>query len=116
MNERIASLTATHQTVYALPQPSAEGWLQADLSALRRGVSEALGTPIRLPQNAGGYPRDEGAAKDRLRALLTHQGLPVLRDGLEYGPFVMQYVDYDAHPSLAVFVGELRTLLRVGDG
>jgi hypothetical protein len=100
------------RTIFSIPEPSAEGWLQADLAALKRGVSEALQTLIHLPADAGPYPRDEKNAKQRVRSLLRSAGVPVLRDGLEYGPSVMQYVAYDAHPSLQRFVRDLRALIE----
>jgi hypothetical protein len=112
MRERLQDLPAIGLALFAVPQPSAEGWLQADLGALRRGIAEALGREFHLPARAGRYPRDERRAKARLRELLQVAGVPTLRGGLEYGPFVMRQVSYDAHPSLARFVDELRPRLQ----
>jgi hypothetical protein len=112
MSHSLRAKVDLHGSVYALPQPSAEGWLQADLASLKHGIEEALGANIRLPQGVGPYPRDEKAAKERLRSLLSRAEVPMLRDGLEYAAFVMARMPFDAHPSLALFVRELRVALQ----
>jgi hypothetical protein len=98
--------------VFALAQPGAEGWLQADLSAFKEGLEEALGKGIALPASPGGYPRSEAGAKDRLAKLVAASGVAALNRGLEYGPHVMMRVPLDAHASLDRFVTALRRCLR----
>lgn len=104
----IADLVSSDRIVYALPQPSAEGWMQADLGALKRGIQEVLETVVPLPPETGSYPKAESRAKERLASILSRAGIPMLRGGLEYGPAVMAHADFTAHPSLEEFVQELR--------
>lgn len=112
MRERVGKRLGPLPVIFALPQPCAEGWLIADLGALKRGVAEQLGEAVALPARAGRYPRGEQAAKDRLRSLLRQADVPFLSGGLEYGHAVMHHVRYEAHPSLKRFVAQLRQLLH----
>lgn len=113
MAEHVEAFVHADRVVYALPKPCAEGWLQADLRALKTGVQDALEMNVSLPGDAGPYPEHERAAKDRLGALLSRSGVPTLRGGLELGPAVMAHVDLlGCHSSLSDFVHELQRWLR----
>ena len=98
--------------ILALPAPCAEGWLQADLGALKRGIADVLGRSVSMPASVGKYPRGEQQAKQRLRSLLEQSAVPTLRGGLEYGPPVAGHMDFSAHSSLRDFVRDLRRALR----
>jgi hypothetical protein len=108
MRKRLGTTIADLRRVFAVPEPSAEGWLQADPAALKAGIAEALKTKVTLAHEIGAYPKDEAHAKARLRDLLRGANLPSLRDGLEYGPSVMRYTRYESHPSLQRFVNAFR--------
>ena len=110
--ERIGADIGPRPVAFALPQPCAEGWVLADLSALKRGVAERLGEQVILPGSPGRYPRAEQRAKDRLRSVLREANVPFLSGGLEYGSAIMRHVRYDAHPSIRRFVAQCRQLLR----
>ena len=96
----------------ALAAPCAEGWIQADLAALKAGVAEELDDVVSLPGDAGAYPGAEQQAKDRLRTILERADVPALRGGLEYGPAVMRHVALDSEPSLAEFAKAFRHRLQ----
>jgi len=110
--KRVLPLRLRDRCILALPAPCAEGWLQADAAALKRGISDVLGRPVSLPAEVGRYPRGEQQAKERLRSLLERSSVPTLRGGLEYGPAIARHVDLSAHTSLREFVRDLRRRLR----
>lgn len=111
MRERVEGAIEPFRVVYALPKPCAEGWLQADLHALKEGVESELEATITLPEDTGGYPGDERDAKERLASILDRSGVPTLRGGLEYGPAVMERVRFSSDASLEEFHQELRRWL-----
>lgn len=108
----VGGFVSPEQVVYALPQPSAEGWMQADLGALKRGIHEALGIAVTLPATTPPYPKKEEEAKRSLASILNHARIPMLRGGVEHGPAVMAHVDLAAHSSMEGFVRDLRHWLR----
>jgi hypothetical protein len=110
---RIERIVDTRRVIFALPKPCAEGWLQADLQALKRGVEEELDEPITLPEDTGSYPTDEEQAKDRLAGILSRSDIQPLRHGLEFGPAIMRHVDPSAHSSLEELDRELRRWLSL---
>ncbi|MGH7295636.1 MAG: hypothetical protein ACRELB_11910 [Polyangiaceae bacterium] len=113
MRKKLGGLVDDPSIVFAIAQPSAEAWLQADLSALKAGVATVTEATVNLPKKTRKYPRDEEGAKRGLRELLASAGVRTLQDGLEFGPAIMECVDVDAHPSIRRFVDELRgALLR----
>lgn len=115
MADRLGRLLQGKDTLYAIAKPSAEGWIQADLAALKEGVAEALETDLTFPPHIPPYPEDdEKQAKQRLGSILGEAGVPTLRQGLEYGPDVMKHVRFETEASMATFVGDLRRYLKTG--
>jgi len=96
----------------AVPEPCCEGWLQADLAALKGGIADELGDAVTLPSDTGAYPAGEQAAKDRLRKLLEMADVPCLRGGLEFGPAVMRRAKLTIDRSLERFTSDLRHVLN----
>lgn len=108
---RLKQTVDRDRLVFALPRPCAEGWLQADLQALKQGVEDELGETITLPEDTGGYPVEEEQAKRRLAAILDRSDVPMLRHGLEYGPAIMRRVRTSTERSLEEFDRNLRRWL-----
>lgn len=111
MLARVEQTTDPSRVVFALPKPCAEGWLQADLRALKQGVEDEIEEPITLPEDTGAYPGDENEAKRRLASILDRADVPMLRRGLEYGPAIMRRVEVSREASLERFDRELRRWL-----
>jgi hypothetical protein len=107
------NLTFPDNCLFALPQPGIEAWMQADLRAFKEGLQRALDADVTLPAHAGPYPPTENLAKQRLANLVRACGVDPLQGGVEYGPQVMAFMPFDAHPSLRDFVAQLRHKLRL---
>lgn len=112
MSDKLEKIAGEWKVVYALPEPSVEGWIQADLKALKAGLEAELDEPVTLPADVGSYPTDEVGAKARLKSILHRSDVPTITGGVEFGPAVMQRVDFSSHRSLATFGAELRSWLK----
>ncbi len=92
MRDRLRKRLEDRTVAFAIAHPSVEGWMQADLAALKRGLAKAIGSEVSLPRDCRAYPETEQEAKNRLRYLVTSAtGARALGGGVEYGPFVMAH-------------------------